>query len=289
MTAKQGLGRLVVAHCALGLLAGAVAPIEVSIPTEYASLFPPNGLSRILIVLLLPTVMCQAFLIALWAVTSLSSPWLRLSGIVAGTVYLEVLIGIGSEWELSGCATITTVATFVCLLLMRWLPGTRGRRSVPVRYSGHKAGGLQFTILGLMLFTAAVAVFITVVKFAGGLSTHHLVRTFFLGLSFVVVGLVALWAVLRYPSPQRRVPIVLTASVTLGFLFAWFADAHPSGRVYIMLTMLLYPAFLSGSLMVVRSYDDRLLKGASGHPTATRPVGESSQIDPKAGHVGVSG
>jgi hypothetical protein len=140
-----------------------------------------------------------------------------------------------------------------------------------------------------MLFTAVVAVLITVVRFVEGLPTRLLVRPFFWGLCFVVVGFVVLWSVRCYSSSLRRVPVVFATSVTLGILFAWSCNAHRSGWVYIILIMLLYPAFLSGSLMVVRSYDDRLLRGASGHPTATGPVSESTQIDPTAGHVEVSG
>jgi hypothetical protein len=289
MAGNQGLRWLVVAHLALGLLTTALAPIEVRIPPEYASLFPPNGLSQVLIVPQFATVMCQAFLLALWAVTSLSSPWLRLGVIVAGTVYLEALIGIGSERELWGCATVTTVATLVCLLLIRWLRGTRGSASVLDWHSGHKTGGLRFTIRGLMLFTAAVALLITLMKFVEGLSPHVLVHKFFWGLSFVVAGFIALWSVRCYPSSLRRLPAAFAASVTLGFLFARSVNAHASGRVYIMLTMLLYPAFLSGSLMVVRSYDDRLLGDASDHSTAQGPVGDSPQLDPTAGQIEVSG
>jgi hypothetical protein len=289
MTGNRVLRRLVVAHLALGLLTVAVAPIEIHFPAKFASFFAPHGLSHVLIVPLFATVMCQAFLLAVWAETSLSSPWLRLGVIVAGTVYLEALIGFGSERELWGCATVTTVATLVCLLLIRWLRGTRGNESVPVRDSGHKAGGLRFSIRGLMLFTAAVALLITQMRFVEGLSPLVLVHTYFWGLSFVVAGPIALWSVRCYPSSLRRLPAAFAASVTLGFLFARSVHAHTSGWVYILLTMLLYPAFLSGSLMVVRSYDDRLLGGASRHPSATGPVGDSPQIDPSAGQIEVSG
>jgi hypothetical protein len=289
MTGNQGLRWLVVAHLALGLLTGALAPIEVRIPAEYASLFPPNGLSQILIVPLFATVTCQAFLFALWAVRSLTSPWLRLGVIVAGTVYLEALIRFGSERELLGCATVTTVATLVWLLLTRWLRVKRGSGSVPVRYSGRKAGSLRFTIRGLMLFTAAVALLIYLMRFVEGLSPHVEVHTFLWGLSFVVAGFIALWSVRCYPSSLRQLPVAFAASVTLGILFARSVNAQTSGWVYILLTMLLYPAFLSGSLMVVRSYDDRLLEGASPHPSATGPVGDSTQIDLSAGQIEVSG
>jgi hypothetical protein len=136
-----------------------------------------------------------------------------------------------------------------------------------------------------MLFTAAVAVLNTAVRFVEGLPTHALVRTFFWGLSFVVVGFVVLWSVRCYPLSLRRVPVALAASVTLGFLFAWSVNADTSGWVYVVLTMLLYPAFLSGSLTVVRWDDNRLLRGASGQPNTAEPIGETAQVNPTAGQV----
>lgn len=79
-------------------------------------------------------------------------------------------------------------------------------------------------------------------------------------LCFVVVGLVALWAVLGAARPLRRVPALFALSPVLGALFAYAVHTDEAGRFYIILIMLLYPAALLGSLLVVRSCGCRLMR-----------------------------
>ena len=79
-------------------------------------------------------------------------------------------------------------------------------------------------------------------------------------LCFVAVGLVSLWAMLGDASPLRRGPVVFVLSPVLGAFFAFAAGAHQAGWIYILLIMLLYPAALLASLLVVRSCGYRLLR-----------------------------
>ena len=80
-------------------------------------------------------------------------------------------------------------------------------------------------------------------------------------LCFVALGLLALWAALEQVSPSGRMPVILALSPVLGACFAYAADAHHDGWVYIILIMLLYPVLLLASLAFVRSCGYRLLRG----------------------------
>jgi hypothetical protein len=54
--------------------------------------------------------------------------------------------------------------------------------------------------------------------------------------------------------------VVFVLSPVLGAFFAFAAQAHQAGWVYVILIMLLFPATLLGSLLVVRSCGHRLVR-----------------------------
>ena len=121
--------------------------------------------------------------------------------------------------------------------------------------------GLRFSIRGLMIFTAAVALVCAVARALEGSRSPFLFIPVW-ALCFVAVGLVSLWAVLGNAHPLRRGPVAFVLSPVLGAFFAFAANAHQAGWIYILLIMLLYPAALLGSLLVVRSCGYRLVRRA---------------------------
>jgi hypothetical protein len=251
MLGDRRLQILAVAHIALGVVTHFLAHVELRLP---------YGLEHILMVPFVASALCQAFLLSLWGAASQANPWMRLAGLVVGAVYLEALFPADLKREFLGTSTVTIVVTTATLLLVRWL-GVRLARQVEVDQSAkQEAEGLRFSIRGLMIFTAVVALLCAVARALQESPTRPFLLVLVWALCFVAVGLVSLWAVLGNADPLRRGPVVFVLSPGLGAFFAFAANAHEAGWIYILLTMLLYPAALLGSLLVVRSCGYRLVR-----------------------------
>jgi hypothetical protein len=119
--------------------------------------------------------------------------------------------------------------------------------------------GLRFSIRGLMTFTVAVALLSAGARALRASQGRMIFMSAVWAACFVAVGLICLWAALGDARPQRRWPVVFALSPVLGAFFAYGSGAHEAGRFYIILTMLLYPAVLVVSLLVVRSCGYRLV------------------------------
>jgi hypothetical protein len=138
-----------------------------------------------------------------------------------------------------------------------------------------------------MLFTAAVALLSAGAR-ALRETPHRIISlTTVWALCFVAVGLVALWAALGNARPLRRGPVVFALSPVLGVFFAFAAGAHRAGWFYIILTMLLFPAFLLGSLLVVRSCGYRIVRRAGSFSGPEDGDGGRSPCRP--GQTGIRG
>jgi hypothetical protein len=254
MPGDRRLQILVVAHVALGVGTRVLAPVELS---------TPFGLGHILVVPFIASALCQAFLLSFWVAASQAAAWMRLAGLVAGAVYLEALVPSDLRREFQGTSTITIVVTAATLLVVRWLGVSFRRQDDPGQSARPESEGLRFSIRGLMIFTAAVAVVCAVARALEGYRNPLLFIPVW-ALCFVAVGLVSLWAVLGHAHALRRGPVVFVLSPVLGASFAFVAGAHLAGWIYILLIMLLYPAALLGSLLVVRSCRYRLVRRAEG-------------------------
>jgi hypothetical protein len=250
MPGDRKLQILVVAHVVLGVVTRLLAPVELR---------TPFGLEHILIVPFLASALCQAFLLSFWVAASQAATWMRLAGLVAGAVYLEALVPSGGRREVMGVSTITIVVTTATLLVVRWLGVRFTRQDDPDQAAKQEPEGLRFSIRGLMIFTAAVAVICAGARALEGARSPFLFIPVW-ALCFVAVGLVSLWAVLGDAHPLRRGPVVFILSPLLGAFFAFAANASSAGWIYILLIMLLYPAALLGSLLVVRSCGYRLVR-----------------------------
>jgi hypothetical protein len=252
MPGDRRLQILAVAHVALGIVTAVLASVELN------TLF---DLDHILIVPFFASALCQAFLLSLWGAASQVTPWKRLAGLATGAVYLEALLIPDLRREFLGISTITIAVTTASLVLVRWL-GVRLRREVdPGQPARPEAEGLRFSIRGIMIFTAAVALLCAVARALEG-SRNQLLLILIWAICFVAVGLVSLWAALGNGRPLRRGPAVFVLSPLLGAFFAFAAGAHIAGWVYILLIMLLYPTALLGSLLIVRSCGYRLVRWA---------------------------
>jgi hypothetical protein len=240
-----------------------LAPIRLTGPLWYARTLPPFGLKRILIVPLFASTMAQSVVIALWGVASAASPWKRLAGLVVGAVYLEMLLALGLDDEFVGTATVTIAVTSLSLLVLKAMKIRLARQSEKAQVGRAETEGLRFSIRGLMVFTAAVAVLSAGVRALQASHGRNVGLAGVWALCFVAVGLSALWAALGQVNPVRRGLVVFILSAVLGACFAVAAHAHEAGKVYIMLTMLLYSAILTVSLLVIRSCGYRLIRRAS--------------------------
>lgn len=251
MPGDKSLRNLAIAQFAIGVVASALAPIELD---------SPLGLGRILVVPLFASALGQAVLIAVWGVASPISPWMRMAGLVVGAAYLEALLIPGLKGEFLGIASVTIAVTTASLLVVRarGIVFTRGAEEHQTRRPD--AEGLRFSIRGLMAFNAAVALLSAGARALQTYQGRFLLQAAVWALCFVAVGLVALWAALGEARPQRRGLVVFALSPVLGAFFAYAADAHQAGWAYIILTMLLFSVNLLGSLLVVRSCGYRLVR-----------------------------
>jgi hypothetical protein len=159
-------------------------------------------------------------------------------------------------------STITVTVTTATLLVVRALGVRLTRLADPAQPARPEIEGFRFSIRGLMLVTAAVALLS-----AGARALQEGPASFVLlmgvwAMCFVAVGLVALWAALGLGHPLGRGAVVFLLSPGLGAFFAFAAQAHRAGRVYIVLVMLLYATVLLGSLLVVRSCGYRFVRRA---------------------------
>ncbi len=254
MPSDRRIRSLAVTQLALGLVAAVLAPVELD---------STLGLSHILIVPLFASALGQAVLLALWGAASQASPARRLAGLVAGAVYLEALFAPDLRREFLGTATLTIVVISASLLLVRWLGVRITRQAEEGQSERSQADGLRFSIRGLMLFTAAVALLSAGARALQATPQLPLLLMVVWALCFVAVGLVALWAALGVARPQGRVPVVFALSPVVGVCFAYATAGTRAGWVYIILIMLLYPADLVVSLLVVRSCGYRLVGRAA--------------------------
>jgi hypothetical protein len=226
-----------------------------------------STLTSILVVPLFSLPLCQAFLLALWGATSVGSPWGRMAGLVAGTVYLEALLASNPLRDLMGMSTVTVTITTAALLVLRALGVRLTRLADTGEPTPPGTEGLRFSIRGLMLVTALGALLSAGARALGATPAYVVCLTAGWAICFVAVGLVALWAALGSGRPLWRGPIVFVLSPVLGVLFTVAAQVHPG--IYFHLIMLLYPALLFGSLLLVRSCDFRFVRrvvSSSGPP-----------------------
>jgi len=240
-----------IVHIVAGIAFSLWSAVEGRIPFafEYVLIVPPCAL-----------VFCQSCLLAFWAAMSHAAVWKRLAGLVAGIVYLEILIGLAIEEELMFMATIATGGVAVVLLAIRlWNAQLLRFLDQP---QPENAEGLQFSIRGLMLFTFAVALLITTAKGLREVDERlpDLLLVTIWALCFVVTDLAALWAALGIGSPVPRSIVVILMSLALGWFFSYAIGEDWEPYFYIMSIMFLQPLLLIGSLLAVRSCGYRLVR-----------------------------
>lgn len=267
---------LLIAHLALGLF--------FSIWTDSK---PTHSYSIALFLLVMPVfgfVLSQAFLLVLWLVFSPASWWKRLASLMVGAVYLKSLLIVG--WPDAVLLTAMLASGIAVILgVIRWQYANLRHFPQPPVKAGNE--GLKLSIRGLMFFTFVIAVTIVGAKLLRESTSEapNLFLAFALSLSFVVVGVASVWAVLGLPRPIMRSAVVLLISAVLGSLLVYALNLHlwtlysyfmATGNpmvisyftssdhwaIYLSFTalMLLYTGVLIASLLVVRGCGYRLVR-----------------------------
>jgi hypothetical protein len=279
MPGDRRLQILALAHLALGGVTSVLAQVEISTLFEFKHI--PS-------VPFFAAAFCQSFLLSLWGAASQVMLWKRLAGLVTGVLYLEALAPRDLRREFPGIWTITITVTMGSLLVLRRFgvivkrPGDHGQPARP------EPKGPRFSIRGVMIFTAAIALLCAGARALQASSQRLLliILVFVWVTSIVAVGLVSLWAALGDARPLRRGPAVFVLSPALGVYLA--VPAHTAGRVYILLIMVLYPTALMASLLIVRSCGYRLVRWAStewiGLLGSARARQEGSPLAPSPSH-----
>lgn len=172
---------------------------------------------------------------------------------------LEALFPADLRREFLGISTITIAVTTAICFVGQALGIRLARHHDPGQPIPTESEGLRFSIRGLMLFTAAVAVLSAGARALQESPKRMILLTAVWAMCFVAVGPATLRAALGNARPLGRGPVVLALSPLLGAFFAFAAAAHPHGWAYIILTMLLYAVLLLGSPLVVRWCGYRLV------------------------------
>jgi hypothetical protein len=262
MRGDRRLSWLVMTHLVLGLGSGVLAPIEI--PT-------PSGLPHLPLVPLFALTFCQVILLSFWAVFSPTTRWKRLGGLVGGVAWLEALFYLPLKVEFL-MPSVALVVTAGSLLLGRGLGIRLESLNDPAHPPSPESGGLGFSIRGLMMFIAVVALLSAGLRRPRESSLIHMVIW---SLCFVAVGLVALRAALGSSHLFQWRVVLLTLSPALGALLAYTTTTHRAGDIYVTTIMALYPAVLLGSLLVVRSCGYRLVCRSPRRPI---PDGEGEGL-----------
>lgn len=269
MRGDRRLVGLAILHVFLGLVAAALAPVTVR---------TPFGLPHIFLVLLFALGFSQVSLLGLWAVFAPSAPLWRALGAAMGTACLEAAFAIAHWPELALMPSAAMALTLASLFVVRAFGVRLSRRADgadPVR-SEHER--LRFTIRGLMLVTVAVALLGALARAVRRSPGHFdFILTVVWAACFVAVGLLALRVLTTPDGALRRGLSALAVSPVLGMFVAFAAEARRDGWVYIIATMLLYPAILLGSLLVVRACGFRLVRRPTPS-TEDLPTVEPAQV-----------
>jgi hypothetical protein len=252
------------AHFAIGLLIGILATIRLPIPV---------WLEAIRLVPLIASSLSQAFLLSLWVVTCTTSFWKRIAGLFAGTVYLEMLLSLAVSRTFLYVSAVTLVITTASLLVLR----TKGfgfiRQFPKVPLARAESEPLMFSIRGLMLLTAAVALLSVVARALQAISfpERRIFIIILFPICFVTVGFVGFWSVLVKAQPFGRASFAVVLSPILGVFLAIASSADHAG-VYIIVTLILYLVAMLGSFLVVRSCGYRFVRS---HSLLPEPLSDS--------------
>jgi len=163
--------------------------------------------------ILLSLVLSQVGLLGMWWGLGKTFWIIRLSGITAGILYLNVLLAVGiDEWrEFIDFLILLAVATGI-VALVTWL--IRRFKAELSRVDSTQTGikeGLQFTIRHLMSLTFLVALLLSGGKFlATYIDFRAIVVAMIVALAvcFAAVSVASLWATLSLGHPAFRVMIV---------------------------------------------------------------------------------
>jgi hypothetical protein len=252
MTGYRKLRILVVAHVALVVVAGLLAPFELRALSEF---------KHLLIVPFFAFAFSLLFLLSLLESASREAPWKRLAGLFLGVLYLEAFPATRAadlRRECQGVWIITMLLSVGSLLLMHRFGVVVKRQDDLIQPVQVESKGPRFSIRGMMIVTIAAALLCVEARDMQAFGIIRFLFKFVIAICFVITGLVSLWATLGEVSPLRRIPAMFVLWMVLSANLAMFA--HQVGRLYILLIMTLYLMALIVSLLIARSCGYRLFR-----------------------------
>jgi hypothetical protein len=267
---------LAAAHVLLMILSSVVA--SVRLPTSV-------DLKQLPLVPCVALMLSQASLLSLWAVGSTLSSSIRLLGVVAGLLTLELLFPLELRHQLGWSITLTFGFTAVTLLLLR-IGGVRvASPSEVTEFRLRLSKNVKVSIRVLMFVIATLASMI-----AGIPLLRISIASLFLVLAwaacFTVVGLSTFWGMLGSNGPRASWPATVVISMILGGFFVFTDSAPEREAVYFLFAQALYTLSLTVSLFVLRSCRYRIMRPSTakadggwggGHSVAvTRPRSEGT-------------
>ena len=243
---------LVIAHVVLGIGFCTYSAIDRGIPFV---------LPYLLVVPAIALVLSQASLLGFWAGLGLNRWYLRTAGLIAGVIYLEIIMAFGAQDDdFFFLATFSTLATAGILLVARYWQSELVL--VAEKACQDQQEGLHFSIRGLMTFTFLIAVAMTGIRlykehFGSGPGIAAIALW---SIGVVTLGLAAVWAALGLARPQLRCLFVLTLSVVIGALLPYAIENRWETYVYLISITFFQILIFIGSLLVVRSCGFRLVR-----------------------------
>jgi len=240
---------LIGAHLALGLALG-----------TFLRLGNYSGQASLPLTFFAGLLFAQASLLGIWGSLGAGPWWIRLVGIVAGSVCLATGAAIGIGERDLGTIVIFTFTTFSVAVVYIIFRCFRFRIGSP-RNEGTARAELQFGIRHLLIVTVVVAVMLAVSRsLEFNLSDYgQLPLAIIFASPYALVGMLSPWAILRGRLLIVRAVILLAIAATAGWGLAQMIKAIDAMKFWMGIS-LTEAVLLIASLIVVRSCGYRLMR-----------------------------
>jgi hypothetical protein len=199
----------------------------------------------------------QSVLLGLWA-GLLAHPWQRPPVILVGAAWLAI-VSHGDQ-DAAKNLVVPAIVIFVISLAWRKWFGQIARRDEWPSFS--MAGDTQFSLKALTVLTSAVAILLAAVRVIRSLPDRYRSDAVLLGVVCVVVSIstiILVWACLGRGRLRVRVPIALLGVAATGLALPLSMGGPLRYDYFWPIATLLWSAYVSVSLLVVRRCGYRLV------------------------------
>ena len=251
---KSRVGLLIVAHLVFGL--------AMAIP---AFVFRGRDWSMWVQVWFAGLACSEILLLGIWAGFTTTAWWLRLLGLVGGCTWL-LFLGLSAEPRLANAPMILVlglppvlVVAGVCLGFRWFFVRLERRISWKPRSASEE---LQFTlksIFGLMVIVCILLALGRLVRWLDDGASGEVTRVCVFVLIALLSTFMLVWASLGQGRPTIRIPLAFAGSLAAGFIVPYYTSGDELRYVAWPALMLVIAAYVSGSLLVIRSCGFRLV------------------------------